>query len=422
MGYIFESEIEQIKNVVHARTIGESESITLRAILSSRIHPAIKAYFKTEVERNLQHERQLESRSKKFPYSIPEVLSLQHQEDLLLMVHYQFNQHEFETLLDQAVHFTFNFLCRPQFTLVEFLFENQRHKSISSIEQKLSYCVDYEYYSVLLKRFFADRGLTEISYEEFKDLLKRIDREVVSRHSSVELANMTKTIITFVEAVQERSQPRGLPSTLPINAAIVFFEDKGLSEIKLRLEYERDHNRLLEIDLSRLAEIIENVRAITSEHPVERVVARVEANEAADTVQQPLKVSIEKIAEKETEGGKENEVVKIDEEDPLEPALESEIELVSTKATATEALDLPDISSSLSPSESKKILKSIFHKDKDEFKATIDGLNRAGTWEEASLILDDLFLARDVSPQSKLAILLTEKTFERYRSKKDPNY
>ena len=422
MGYIFESEIEQIKNVVHARTIGEGESITLRAILRSRIHPAIKAYFKTEVERNLQHERQLESRSKKFPYSIPEVLSLQHQEDLLLMVHYQFNQHEFETLLDQAVHFTFNFLCRPQFTLVEFLFENQRHMSISSIEQKLSYCVDYEYYSVLLKRFFADRGLMEISYEEFKDLLKRIDGEVVSRHSSRELANMTKAIIAFVEAVQDGSQPRGLPRTLPINAAIAFFEDKDLAEIKLRLEYERDHNKLMEIDLLRLAEIIEDVRSITSEHPVERVVAHVETNEAGVTNQQPLKVSIEKIPEEETEGKNQDEAVRIEEQATVVPALESQIELVSTKPTEAAALDLPDISSLLSPSEAKKILKSIFHKDKDEFQATMDALNRAGSWEEASLILDDLFLARDVSPQSKLAIVLTEKIYERYGSKKDQNY
>jgi hypothetical protein len=152
------------------------------------------------------------------------------------------------------------------------------------------------------------------------------------------------------------------------------------------------------------------------------VVAHVETNEAGPTNQQPLKVSIERIAVEETEGGKKDEEVTIDVENAVEPALGSEIELVSAKAIATEALELPDIASSFSPSESKKILKSIFHKDKDGFKATLDGLNRAGTWEEASLILDDLFLAKDVSPQSKLAILLTEKTFERYRSKKDQNY
>ncbi len=418
MGYIFETEIEQIKNVVHARTIGEGESITLRAILRSRIHPAIKSYFKAEVERNLQHERGLESRSKKFPYSIPEVLSLQHQEDLVLMVHYQFNQHEFESLLDQAVHFTFNFLCRPQFTLIEFLFENQRHMSTSTIEQKLNYCANYEYYAVLLKRYFADRGLMEISYEEFKALLKKIDSEVVSRHTSGELANLTKPIIGFVEAIQDTSQIKTASSTLPINAAIVFFEDKDLSEIKLRLEYERDHNTLAEIDLQKLAQIIEDVRSITSDHPEERVVAHVETGESETTEQQPVKVSIDRVAEKESDNHGHVETSSKDEIPHSSPDL-VEVEAVPTALPAVDVAGLPSISSLLTSSEKKKILKAIFHKDRDEFQAMLDVLDKSGTWEEASLVLDDLFLARDVSPKSNVGILLTEKTFERYQSKKD---
>jgi hypothetical protein len=422
MGYIFESEIEQIKNVVRSRTIGEGESITLRGILMSRIHPAIKAYFKAEVERNLEQERQLESRSKKFPYSIPELVSLQHQEDLLLMVHYQFNQHEFDTLLDQAVHFTFNFLCRPQFTLVEFLFENQRHMSIASIEKKLNYCADYDYYAILLKRYFADRGLTEISYEEFKSLLKKIDVEIVARHSGRELATMTRAIKGFVDAVRDGSEIQGPSKTLPINAAIVFFEDKELTEIKLRLEYERDHNKLMEIDISQLAGLIEDVRSITSDHPVGRVVAEVETAEPNAVVDRPLKVSIERGAGERTEAIKQSEVVQRDEETPAVPTPEIQVEKSLTIAPETEAVNLPKISSLLSPSEEKKILKSIFHKDKEELQATLDALDRAGSWEEASLILDDLFLARDVSPQSKVAIVLTEKTYERYGSKKDRNH
>ena len=82
MGYIFEAEIAAIMNTVRARTIGESENIRLREVLRSDIHPAIKAYFKAEVERILQEERALELRSKKLSYSLSEVSSLQHQIDL----------------------------------------------------------------------------------------------------------------------------------------------------------------------------------------------------------------------------------------------------------------------------------------------------------------------------------------------------
>ena len=57
MGFIFEAEIESIIHAVHIKTIGEDDGIVLRKILSAGIHPAVKAYFKAEVEKKLTHER-----------------------------------------------------------------------------------------------------------------------------------------------------------------------------------------------------------------------------------------------------------------------------------------------------------------------------------------------------------------------------
>ncbi|MGH2567959.1 MAG: hypothetical protein ACRDGA_06430, partial [Bacteroidota bacterium] len=177
MGYIFESEIESIINSVRTRTIGESDSITLGEFLEANIHPGIKAYFRSEVEKLLQKEREKEVRSKKFPYSLQEVLRLQEQMDLLLLHRYEFDQREFDALLDEAVHFHFNYLCRPQFTLMNFFFENRRRIPTSDIERKLNYCVDYTYYREIIRRYIVDHGLAKITYEEFQSLLEKIDTE-----------------------------------------------------------------------------------------------------------------------------------------------------------------------------------------------------------------------------------------------------
>jgi hypothetical protein len=415
MGYIFEDEIERIMHTVRARTIGEAESMTLREILLANIHPAIKAYFKAEVQRQLLEERQLEVRSKKFPYAIPEVAGLQRQMDLLLMVNYQFDQHEFETLLDQAVHFTFNFLCRPQFTFVEFLFENQRQQSTLRIEQKLEYCVDYEYFSLLLKRYFTERGLASISYEEFKKLLAKIDDEVVSEHSSVELANMTKPIMGFVEAIQDQPPGEGEARTLPINAAIVFFEDKNLSELKLRLEYERDHNHLMKVSLQRLAEIIEEVHAITSGRQTASVVDETVPPPAPPAEQQQVTITINRTNGDETPVEQTTDARPMEQSDRTSGLTESRPEVLESPSVPSTASVAPsDILSQMSGSEKKKIAKAIFHKDQDEFIATVTLLDKAGSWEEASLVLDDLFLAKDIDPQSRVAILLTEKVYQRF--------
>ena len=91
-------------------------------------------------------------------------------------------------------------------------------------------------------------------------LLEKIDHEVVAQHSSLELAHMTHALFDFVESGKMVPQVEFEQQTLPINAAIVFFEDKKIPEICARLEFERDHNRVVQITADRLADIIEVVR------------------------------------------------------------------------------------------------------------------------------------------------------------------
>ena len=260
MGFIFEADIESIIHAVHIKTIGEDDGIVLKKILSAKIHPAIKAYFKAEVEKVLVHERGLEYRSKKFSYSLPEVRSLEEQIDLLLVQNYHFSLQEFESLLDESVHFQFNYLCRPQWTLLNFIVGEQRRVASDIIEKRLRYCVDYTYFPELIKRYFSDHGLAEVTYEEFKSLIERIDREVVARHSSLELAHIMRALFDFVESGKMVPQVEFEQQTLPINAAIVFFGDKNMPDICTRLELERDRNRVVQITVDRLADIIEIVR------------------------------------------------------------------------------------------------------------------------------------------------------------------
>jgi len=66
MGYIFEQEIESIINAVRANTIGEEDQVLLKRVLAADIHPALKAYFKAEVERKLESARAAEVRSGNF--------------------------------------------------------------------------------------------------------------------------------------------------------------------------------------------------------------------------------------------------------------------------------------------------------------------------------------------------------------------
>lgn len=272
MGYIFEAEIESIINVVRVKTIGEEDGILLKKILTANIHPALKAYFKAEVEKTLLQERTSEYRSKKFSYSSPEVVSLQQRIDMLLIQNYHFSRQEYESLLDESVHFQFNYLCRPQWTLLNFIVGEQRKVASATIETRLHYCVDYKYFPEIIKRYIVEHGLAEVTYEEFKSLLEKIDREVIAQHTSLELAYMPRALFDFVESGKMEPMIDVEQQTLPINAAIVFFDDKHLNDVRIRLEFERDRNKVFQITVARLADIIEIVRTGNEDataHPVE---------------------------------------------------------------------------------------------------------------------------------------------------------
>lgn len=391
MGFIFEAEIITIMNTVRARTIGEADAIRLKEVLAAEIHPAIKAYFKAEVEKLLQQERMKEARSKKFSYGLPEVSGLQHQIDLLLVHQYEFGREEFESLLDEAVHFEFNFLCRPQWTLQEFMFENRRTVGVSEATRKFRYCVEYTYFSEIFTRYVIDRGLAEMNYEEFKALIAKIDREIVNRHSTRELVRLLRPMLEFIEVGMPETIATESGPVLPINAALVFFEDKGVDDVRKELETERDSEGRQVISLSDLEIVIARARKEEVPVPIQHKPKTKEKKShirpapphaPPSAVQDPVAVEEPVVVQKSVEH---------------EPELEEVYSLFAVK-------------------DQKLFVKKLFKKDEVEFRNALDRLNPIRTWKEASFVVDQIFTEQDVDPFSKEAILMTEKLFSRYES------
>jgi hypothetical protein len=383
MGYIFESEIHSIINTVLARTIGEDENIRLKQVLASDIHPALKVYLVAEVEKLLQQEREKEVRSKRFPYALPEVVSLQRQIDMVLVHEYEYTRPEFASAVDEAVHFQFNYLCRPQWTLLNFVFENNRTVSTNELERKLRYAVDYQYITALICRYVANRGLLELRYEEFRDLLARIDREVVAQHSALELARMIAPLLMFISAGVVHQPKNLLDHVLPINAAIVFYEDKHLDDVKAALEAHRDAGHS-DLSVGELALLI----------------GRVRGEEALEIEQAALPPESGKIT------GEETVIEFVQKEPEFSPAESGE--------RSEKVSPLIDVYSLFSESDRRRFIKKLFRKDERGFRNALDALESATTWEEASVVLDTIFQTNDVDPFSKEAIQFTNLLQSRY--------
>jgi hypothetical protein len=419
MGYIFEAEIESIIHAVRVKTIGEEDDVFLKKILSANIHPAIKAYFKAEVEKTLAQERGLEYRSKKFPYSLAEVKSLEEQIDLLLVQNYHFSLQEFESLLDESVHFQFNYLCRPQWTLLNFIVGDQRRVASSTIEKRLKYCIDYTYFPELIKRFIDDHGLAEVTYEEFKSLIEKIDHEVVAQHSSFELAQITRALFDFVESGKMVPQVEFEQQTLPINAAIVFFDDKHLTDIRTRLEYERDHNRIIQITADRLADIIEIVRVGSEDATARPIVLPIGTpddiqNVSHEATDQYASDFINDETSRERESGTVAQATENSEASKTPSTFFGGAD--EKFLTSMPSIKRKEILDLLSEKEHRLIVKKLFFNDEPAFQGAVTEISLLKTWDSVAQYLEMLFRANEVNPFSKVAVLFTDKLFTHFHS------
>jgi hypothetical protein len=380
---MFEKETEQLIGAVRQATIGDAKSIGLREIFESIIPASVKVFFRAEVEAMLDAERTPESRSGRFKYDLPEITMLQEQISTLLIHNFIFQKNDFETTLDKCVHFMLNYLCRPQWTLNSFLFEESGRASLTQILKKLRYCRDYGYFPDILRKYFGQRGVGEITLEEGRNLIARIDAEVVKEHTSTELAQITVPLFEFIAYARSHTLS-ATPRTIPTRALIYFFEDKKMGSLCERLSREREVNNVKEMSFHQLVNLLEKVRT-GDEH------ARL-----LDENSEPLPASDDSALEL-----------------PIMPSSSDGV-AVARQATTEPPKPLPPV---FSLDEERSIIKYVFHQNEEAFRTAMVEALAATTWDEAALTIDHYFLMNDVEPFTKEAILFTNRLQDRFIEK-----
>jgi hypothetical protein len=342
---MFEQELETLHSIVRNNTIGNAQSIPLKSILESNIPNSIKSFFKSEIEWLLFQERRLETRSRRFNYTHDDIRILQEQTDLLLVYHYVFSQEEFQQVCDKAVHFLFNYLCRPVWTLENFLFQEKNSLTTEELRIKFNYCTDYNYYRTLTERYLQSKNKTDVTKDETVDLLKKIDREIIRDNSAVEVGRMTEPFFDFINSIQTKirgTSPRGIPP----KALSYFFNDKQLPAISEHMLKLRD-------------------RGMT-------------AIQYDDLVAEIKDAFLKKGSYLEKES------VPAPHHDP--------------NTLRADVLMIPE-------RDRNSIVAGLFGNDESAYTAMVEEIIRYQTWDEASLALDHYFTMHDIEPFSREAIL-----------------
>ncbi len=239
---MFERNIEETIATLRKGTIEGADSITSRQIFASAMPPALKRLFEADIDIWVREEKERLLESPHFHYDDPEVQEFFEHIGESARDYAVFSAAEYDAALEKNVILLFNYVCRPQWTLVKYLFAEREHAATDNILEALRSFWHYEYYGIILREYFDKKNLSVINVKKFTELIEHIDAEVVRNFDSRKIAHLSEPLYDLFSM--------GNPSDellAPIEALSIFYDDKNLGTIVERLDQEKKNHEMMSL-------------------------------------------------------------------------------------------------------------------------------------------------------------------------------
>ncbi len=235
---MFESDIERNKIRLLELVNSTHSPVYLNEILSrASIDYAYKQYFEAEFGWWLYEEQTLRQTNPNLDLQDPETQAILHSLDNQYRKCARFDREQLILIVDAAVKSVLNYRLRPRTTLKWFVYRGEPTKPIYEVYLRMRYFADYRYLHEGFNQWLLKRGLRYDSLEiisvlEFERIIKKIDDDTILELSPSQFVELISPINTFFadHAVDIQSQ------TIPIEALIIFLDDKEVYIIAQKLE------------------------------------------------------------------------------------------------------------------------------------------------------------------------------------------
>jgi hypothetical protein len=220
-------DIDELLRRFTDRTIGADAELPMARIVQAPIPAGVKAYLRAHLRERLRDELGRNESFSRVRTLSPSAARLEH----LFIEHaadaYVYGREAFQADLENAVHFTENYVCRPRWTLTSFLFHANDTVPVEELFAKLEYVTDYVYLPQLLRRTLATRETEAIDRAACAELIRKVDAAVVHEHAPRELAALARPMFDFFSTCDP-----GGNQEIPVRPVLLFFEDKELDSLK----------------------------------------------------------------------------------------------------------------------------------------------------------------------------------------------
>ena len=225
---MFEKEIEFIYNYNLNKLQQLGSFITYEQLLSTDIHPALLQYVSAEIDFLIYEDREKLLKESLFDYSGEIIIKHFAGIGEEIKKTKKFSLEYLTKLLLHASSFNVNYIIRPKWSLLQFIFENvsNNQKQIVEVKQILNYLFYYPYLKRLLISFFDKKRVMSITLSEFEELLNKIDKINFDSNFEKVLENAFESMSEFINMGEARN------TKISQQMVELFLMDKGLAQYK----------------------------------------------------------------------------------------------------------------------------------------------------------------------------------------------
>jgi len=407
----------------------ETETITVSELINLNLPESIKKFIDLEIGNQVEREFNEIKKFSKFNFEHLKIKPLVEELKILLKFNYELNYNSLSLLLKLALDLNLDYLLKPCETLTYFIFKYDDFQTSAIIQERLKYISDYEYFPILVSEYLKRTNITKITKNDFVNLLYRIEKEYSKDFTILDHYNLFSRFKQFLFELK-----LSINDYPEYEAFIIHLQDKNHKQLAQFLEEHKEHFKSMGISLQAYLKSL-----IRPAKPVSFTSEKSELE--SSSLEIPSEVSAEfKDAEQLKPSFETNEMISeaIEEKESLEPDLtkgSKEIESVEVKKeiadskkqeTNKELFERLTIGQSESKKKildrnldglmparfKKKVIKKIFDDNEIMFNEFMSNINKVNNWDEASLLLTELFDKKNIQPFSKWAIKFTEFLYE----------
>lgn len=392
--------------------------------------------FATERERILAHP------DAQLPYAHSNVVQ---QVDRLmseLKKQMMFDAAEVGRILHQSLLHRIRFLITPLQASEEMVFGSQASAAVPEIVMGLRQFEKYRYYPDALDKYAASKNIQYLSRGQYRLLMTEINQSLFGRDG---LENVLKACGLIIKELNEfRGTDR---DSAPIEAFILAFEDRQLTDFQLALSIEKElgHDEINEYSLRQVLQRFQILKSKKSSRSPESVLTppspstveilskatkkedsgeiididEILASRARENTDSQKRAILERGVSDQTSGSLR--LTEIKQADVTGQFLKED--LVDRFREDTSAIKLADLKESeslvlldslITDKDRKLFVKSMFTDKSEKLDQLIHDINRAKTWKEAIAVLDDCLAANGIDPYQKEAVRLSDLVYMRY--------